>query len=231
MAEPCTVLIAAPELLTTLKKRTTGLKGELLAFSDADALIALEVITKRRPAAIVLERDFAATPRGTALINRINADPALEGAEIGIVSPDGSAMRVTPRGSGVPGGSGGGGGAASPAAAAVSAPTASLDKRGTRRAPRYKIAGKVEVLLDGNVAVLIDLSTIGAQVVSATILKPNQRVRIAMADDGGNIRFNAAVAWASFEIPHKSGPRYRAGLEFVDADSAAVDAFRARHQA
>ncbi len=84
--------------------------------------------------------------------------------------------------------------------------------------------------MDGNVAILGDLSTIGAQVVSPTILKPNQRVRMALNDDLGNVRFNAAVAWASFEIPPSSGPRYRAGLAFVDADAPAVDAFCIRHR-
>jgi hypothetical protein len=42
---------------------------------------------------------------------------------------------------------------------------------------------------------------------------------------------NAAVAWAKFEIPPGSGPRYRAGLDFVDADHRAVDAYCARHKA
>ena len=36
--------------------------------------------------------------------------------------------------------------------------------------------------VDGNPAALIDLSTVGAQVVSATVLKPNQRVRVIMGD-------------------------------------------------
>jgi hypothetical protein len=85
-------------------------------------------------------------------------------------------------------------------------------------------------VIDGNTAAVIDLSTIGAQVVSPTILKPNQRVRVSLGDDNGSVRFNAAVAWASFEIPPKSGPRYRAGLEFVDAEASAVDAICARHK-
>ena len=109
-------------------------------------------------------------------------------------------------------------------------PVAPLDQRGTRRAPRFRIAPNVDVVIDGNTAVLIDLSNIGAQVVSPSVLKPNQRVRMALADDNGNVRFNAVVAWASFEIPPQSGPRYRAGIEFVDADRKSVDAFRARHQ-
>ena len=66
---------------------------------------------------------------------------------------------------------------------------------------------------------------------SVTVLKPNQRVRMTLADDSGQVRFSAEVAWASYEIPPKSGPRYRAGIAFLDADAAAVDAFCLRHKA
>lgn len=225
------MLIGAPDLLPALKERAAGFNSELLTFTDADALVALEVITKRRPRIVALERTFASSPRGAALINRIKADPALEQAEIRVISHDSDYSRVLPRAAA--GGSGGdaqgGGGTAAATATPAAAPAPALDQRGTRRAPRYKIAGNVEVLIDGNSAVLIDLSSIGAQVVSPTILKPNQRIRMALSDEGGNVRFNASVAWASFEIPPKSGPRYRAGIEFVDAAANAVDAFRERH--
>jgi hypothetical protein len=88
----------------------------------------------------------------------------------------------------------------------------------------------MEVLVDGNQAVLVDLSTLGAQLVSATVLKPGQRVRMALFDAQGTVRFNAAVAWASFEIPPGSVPRYRAGIEFIDANAAGVDAYCTRHK-
>jgi hypothetical protein len=110
-------------------------------------------------------------------------------------------------------------------------PAAPLDQTGTRRAPRYKIAAKVDILLDGNASVLVDLSTVGAQVISPGALKPGQRVRIGLSDDKANLRFNGSVAWASFEIPPGSGPRYRAGIEFIGADAAGVDAFCSRHRA
>src|SRR5262249_32767051 len=147
--------------------------------------------------------------RGAALINRIKADPNLDASEIRVISHDSDHTRVLPRDTAAPAAPAA---PASPAAAAAPAATATvapLDQRGTRRAPRFKIATKVDILIDGNLATLIDLSTIGAQVVSPTILKPNQRVRMALTDDLGNVRFNAAVAWASFEIPPKMGPRYR----------------------
>jgi PilZ domain-containing protein len=188
------------------------------AFPAQEALRALEVITRKRPDVVVLEQAFAATTRGAALINRIKADPKLSTCEIRIVAHDSEYARVpasapppVPDGSAV-------------AVAAPASAAAPLDQRGTRRAPRVRIVDGVDVVIDGNVATLVDLSVIGAQVVSPTILKPNQRIRISMGEAIKPLRFSAAVAWASFELA-KTGPRYRAGLEFVDADADAVKQF------
>ena len=229
--EPCAVLIAAAELLPTLKPRAAEGGTELLAFTDTDALRALEVITKRRPRLVTLERLFAATPRGAALIRRIKADPALLDSEIRVIEHDTEYSRVLPRpatvAAAIPP-------PAEPEASAVApaaTPAVPLDQRGTRRATRFRIAAKVDVLVDGNAATLVDLSSVGAQVVSGNALRPNQRVRVALGDDVGNLRLNAAVAWAKFEIPPGSGPQYRAGLDFVAPDRAAVDAYCARHRA
>jgi PilZ domain-containing protein len=215
---PCIVLIGAPEVLPGLKKSIDP-NAELLTFADVDALRALEVISRRRPDAVIAEKTFAATPRGAALINRIKADPTLIKSEIRVVGPKPTDLRIVSAGESSV--------AVSEPAAAAPAP---LDQRGTRRAPRYKIAGLVEIVADGNVATVVDLSTIGAQIVSASILKPNQKVRMILTDDKATIRFGAIVAWASFEIPPKDGPRYRAGIEFIDADAEALQAFCIRHK-
>jgi hypothetical protein len=213
-ATTVTVLIAAPDLLATLKQGSLASNNtELIAFSDAEALRALEVISKRRPKVVALEKVFAATPRGAALINRIKADPALSKSEIRVVSAAGDELTVAQ---------------ASPAAGA--APAAPLDHIGTRRAPRFRIVPGVEIAMDGKTATLIDLSAVGAQVVSPTVLKPNQNLRITITDEQATLRIAASVAWASFEMPPKVGPRYRAGIQFVDANAKAVDDFRARHQ-
>jgi hypothetical protein len=227
------VVIAAPDLLPELTQRVAGADDEVLTFADVDALSALEVIVNRRPHTVALERQFAATPRGAALINRIKADPGLIGSELRIVSHDSDYTRVLPRPAvQTPAGSAPSGRTAvvaSLAPAAVAVP-AVLDQRGTRRAPRFKIAGDMSMLLDGNAARLVDLSEVGAQVISPTVLKPSQRVRAVLTDDHGALRFNAAVAWAFFEIPSQRGPQYRAGVNFVDADGNAVGAFCLRHK-
>jgi CheY-like chemotaxis protein len=199
---PPTVLIAAPEFLPVPQQRKE--LGEIVAFADTDALKALDLITRQRPKIVALEREFAGTSRGTALINRIKADPSLTGCEIRIIahSDNGGDAQVVD--------------GATPAV--VAAP---LDQTGTRRAPRFNIADGVEVQVDGKPATLINLSLVGAQVISPTILKPNQRVRFIVADTPKPLRIGSVIAWAAFELP-KSGPRYRAGVEFFDADQTGV---------
>jgi hypothetical protein len=130
------------------------------------------VITRDRPQIIALERDFASSRRGVALMNRIKADPLLSATEIRIVY--------------------------------------------SRRAPRFKVSAATQVVIDGNPATVVDISMVGAQVVSATSLRPNQRIRMSLDEQG--LRFNANVAWATFELPAE-GPRYRAGIQFHDVNA------------
>jgi hypothetical protein len=225
-----TVLIAAPEHLQALKEHGFA---DALAFSDADALKALEAITREKPPSVILERLFAATSRGAALIKRIKADPALTGCEIKIVSHDGKPLAVKKKKDGAPAAATPVSAPASPAPAPpspVDAPAAPLDQRGTRRAPRFSVATGIEVTIDGKPATLINVSVVGAQVVSPTILKPNQRVRMTLPDSDGPIRLMAGVAWAAFEMP-KSGPVYRAGIEFYDAEAGTMDRFIEKNKA
>jgi len=204
-------MVAPPDLLPGLRERAGAVNGELLTFSDADALTALQTIVKRRPQVVALERMFAVTPRGGALINRIKADPKLREVEIRVMAHNSDYSRVVPR-------------AAPPGAPA-------LDQRGTRRAPRFRMTENVTAVLDGKSGVVVDLSTVGAQVVSPGGLKPNQRIAVALMDQTSHVTFSASVAWTSFEMSAVGAPRYRAGINFEDADAAAVEAFCVRHRA
>jgi hypothetical protein len=231
VTDRCTVIIAAPESLPALRAAAPDEPDiEVLEFADTDALKALEVITNRRPAHVFVENTFAQTARGAALIKRIKADPTLGRSWVHVVTPveapvDGDDELSEPVGHApadeAP--------ASFLSAAEPSIAAALLDQWGTRRAPRYAIAGRVEMAVDGKTATLVNLSAVGAQIVSTTVLKPNQRVRVALVDAHGILRFRASVVWAAFEIDPEEGPRYRAGLDFLDADGAAVDAFGARH--
>lgn len=216
------VVIAASNLMPALRERLAD-AGELLTFADTEPIQALQAMLEHRPELIVLERLFAATPRGAALINRIKTDPQLAHAEVRVMSHTGDYTRqVSKPASAAPAGGTG----TSGASVATEAPPKSLDWHGTRRAPRFRVRGGVEMQLDGNPATVVDLSTVGAQVFSSTILRPNQKLRVSIPNDDFVMRFRGAVAWAKFELPNPTAPpRYRAGVEFIDADATAVDDF------
>jgi hypothetical protein len=214
MSRPLVVLIAASELLTGLRPSFDD--SELLAFADAEVLRALETISLRRPARVVLEHAFANTSRGAALVNRLKADPALAHVLVEVTTGGTASPRIEPAAVDVP---------------APVAPPQPLDTWGTRRAPRVIVRDGIDIVIDGATVRLVNLSIVGAQVLSTGVLKPNQRVRVSLVDELGSIRLAAVIAWARFELPHRGQPsaRYRAGLDFLDADTAAVGAFAERN--
>lgn len=226
------VVIAATNLMPALQERLAG-EGELLPFADTEPIQALQAILEQRPSLIVLERLFAATPRGAALINRIKTDPQLGNAEVRVMSHTGDYSRqvARPRSDASGSSSDGAAGDSSRGAGVMAVESASrpLDWHGTRRAPRYKVRAGVEIQVDGNPASVVDLSSVGVQVLSTTILRPNQKVRVSIPNDEFVMRFRGAIAWAKFELPKPNDPpRYRAGVDFADADAIALDDFCAK---
>jgi hypothetical protein len=167
---------------------------DTLIFSDAELKKALDVITERRPKMVLIEEQFASTAVGAGLMERIKSDAALKGVEIHVIA-FGNAPNPGP-----------------------------VDMSGTRRAPRFSMAKAMDVDVDGKPASLVNLSIVGAQVVSPTIVKPTQRVRLTLVDEGRAIKLQSRVASVSVEII-KGAPRYRAGLEFVGPDQAALQQF------
>lgn len=221
-----TVLIAASEHLAALQQHSELTDAQ--AFADSDALKALDAISRQRPDLIALEKVFAASARGAAFLNRIKADPALAGCEIRIVEHDPSLARPAARRTDAVAAAAAPAEVANATASAVQvepspAPSRPPEVR-TARAPRFDVTKQIEVMIDGNPATLVDISVVGAQVVSATSLRPNQRVRMSLLEKADRpIRFNGVIAWARFEI--KGGPKYRAGVEFFDASPEAVTRF------
>jgi hypothetical protein len=209
-----TVLIAAPAKLEVLKQRAefTG----ALSFADNDALRAFDAIARQHAEVVVLESGFASTSRGAALMNRIKADPGMSGCDVRVITEE------TEPTSG-------------PMAASASAPIvpAAPDPEATSHAGRdddaatgtvafEKVRG-VELVVEGSPATLVELSVGGAQITSPTSLKPNQRVRLTLPGTPA-VRLNGDITWAMFEMA-AGGPRYRAGVAFVEPDVAGISRF------
>ena len=207
-----TVLIAAPACLGALKDRPEF--RDALAFADIDALRAFDAIARQQAEVVVIESGFASTSRGTALIHRIKADPLLGGCDIRVLAVDMPAPApenvVEP--------------SMQPEVNVAQAPTvAPVPERTAPAASAPEIAGGVELLIDGNSATLIELTTSGAQVTSTTSLKPHQRVRVTLPGSTP-INLNGEIAWAMFEMP-AGGHRYRAAVTFLNPDTARIAAF------
>ena len=211
------VLIGPADALPGLKERLDP-KAKVQEFTESEALEALDHIIRTKPGIIAMDDQFAVTSRGTALINRIKDDPSLSACEVRVLARDASQTRVAVKrgGSGV-------------RAVASDEPKPALDVKGTRRAPRIRIKDGVEVAVDGNPAALVDLSTVGAQVVSPTVLKPNQRVRVVLGEGKAAVKCSGAIAWAAFEMPKGMPTRYRAGIDF-GTDAPGVDGFAKKHK-
>ena len=214
------VLIGPADALPGLQSRLDP-AAEVQSFTESEALEALDYIIRTKPGLIALQDDFSATSRGMALINRIKDDPNLSTCEVRVLARDAAQNRVAVKR----------GGQASGPAVAVDEPKPALDVRGTRRAPRIRIKDGVEVAVDGNPAALIDLSSVGVQVVSSTVLKPNQRVRVTIGEGKAAIRCSGAIAWAAFEMPKGMPTRYRAGIDFgTTADVDALGGFAKKNK-
>jgi hypothetical protein len=214
------VLIGPADSLPGLQERLDP-AAAIQTFADSEALEALDHIMRTRPVLVAMHDEFSATSRGTALINRIKDDPTLTNCEVRIMARDASQNRVAVKRGAQTGG----------AVALEEQPKPALDQKGTRRAPRVRIKDGVEVAVDGNPAALVDLSTVGAQVVSPTILKPNQRVRVVLGDSKSPVKCAGAIAWAAFEMPKGMPTRYRAGIDWgVTPEAPNVENFATKNK-
>lgn len=214
------MLIGPSDALPSLQERLDP-GADVQAFNESEALEALDHIIRTKPALVAMQDEFAASSRGQALINRINDDATLNAVEVRVMARHAAQNRVA-----VKRGAHGGG-----AVALDEQPKKPLDQKGTRRATRTRIKDGVEVSIDGNPAALIDLSAVGAQVVSPTVLKPNQRVRVSMGDGRNPVKCAGAVAWAAFEMPKGMPTRYRAGIDWgVTAEGPNVEAFAQKNK-
>jgi hypothetical protein len=192
----------------------------VLAFTDADANAAYDAIVKRRPRVLVLEQIVAATSRGAALIDCVRNDSSLGGVEIRLLPPESAAAIASSH-------------AHAPAGALV-ALAHPMQPRKSRRAVRVRLPEGIEAIVDGRPVQLIDISVLGAQIVSWDVLKPNQRIRVTLEVSSAAPaapRLQASVAWATYEMPRAMEPHYRAGVEFQHVDPAKVQDFYARLRA
>ena len=99
-----------------------------------------------------------------------------------------------------------------------------------RQDTRQAFPNALGVQIDGEAALLVDLSVSGAQVLSCSALKPAKNVKMLLPSSEQPVLCRGRIIWARLEPTMPGKPiRYRAGMTFTGADQAAVQAFMTRH--
>ena len=101
-----------------------------------------------------------------------------------------------------------------------------------RQADRQAFTSALGVQIDGEAALLVDLSLTGAQVLSCAALKPAKTVKMLLPSSESPVLCRGRIVWARLEPTQPGRPiRYRAGMFFTATDQAAVQTFITRHGA
>ncbi len=211
------------------------LPGRAMHFATGNLASAMESIRTYRPKLVAVDALFAQTPPGAAFVDRVER-LAIADSDIRLIAHLEGRWVTAPRHSDpgdvtVPG----------PAVVTVSAPVvvaasdpaivaAQMIALNTRRAPRFLMRDPLNAVVENGSASLVDISVLGAQVVSQPALRPNQKIKIALPDTGEMLHVTAHVAWSTFEKPKLvTVAHYRAGIEFTDAAQQALEDYRRRH--
>src|SRR4051812_41139771 len=214
-----TVVVADPQRMTAMRD---GLPtpGRVLRYPTSNLVSVFESIRANQPGLIVIDALFLQTAPGQGFLDRIHqlALPkvVLQAAafdrghwtmrSIDQPAPPPVVLAASPR---------------------ITAVTAGFD---TRRAPRFLVQDIADALAEGASIQVVNLSVLGAQIISQPMMRPNQKIKVGLPDGTGTIQLTASVAWSLFEKPATSpAPHFRVGMEFSDATKEALDDYCKRH--
>jgi len=226
MPADVSIVIADVKRLAAIRQ-DLPLPGRPMYFTAANLSLAIENIRSYQPKLIAIDAQFAQTPPGVAFVDRVER-LAIGGVDIRLITRGESGWIALSRDVGPAIGA-----AAAPAiVAAAGLPVVATNAAAlnTRRAPRFLVRDPLSAVVENGSASLVDISVLGAQVVSRPTLRPNQKIKLALPDIDDMLQVTAHVAWSTFEKPQPDvEPHYRAGLEFRDAAQQALEDYRRRH--
>jgi hypothetical protein len=208
-------------------------------FTSGSLASALEGIRTNQPKLVAVDAVFAQTPQGIAFVERVEKMPGAE-ADIRLIVKLEGRWVTAPRNTPI---------AAARASAPVAVPapkpvvvvapapkvvaavvSTEPTPASTRRAPRFLVRDPLNAVVENGSASLVDISVLGAQIVSQPMLRPNQKIKLALPDMGETLTVTALVAWSMFEVPKlETKAHYRAGVEFTGAAQQALEDYRLRH--
>lgn len=207
------------------------LPGRVMHFTSTSAGSAIASIRAYRPKVIAIDAIFAATPAGTALIDQIEGSN-LEGSGVLLIVEDQGRWVTMPRRAGrivnPPQDA-----VVAQALAALSSaarPAPRVDVPSSRRAPRFLVRAPISVGVESGEANLVNMSILGAQIVSQPVLRPRQKIKLGLPDADEVLSLEAEVAWSMFERPQPQvEPHYRVGIQFAGGSQAELEEYCRQH--
>jgi hypothetical protein len=225
-----TVVIATAARMLLIQGASV-FSGRVVRFTDSKLSSAFESIQLHHPRFIAIEAQFAQSAAGQAFIERVER-LGLRGSAIQLLVQTNGRWTATPYG----------GQPASGMAVTItdadrkgvvvpaSSVKAAVKGANTRRAHRFKVLESLNAVVENREANLVNISILGAQVVSQPALRPNDNVKIVLPDANDTVRLTAHVAWSVFEQTRSgSETYYRAGMEFTDAAKEILEDYCRRH--
>ena len=204
------------------------LSGRVVHFTNFDLSSALEAIKRDEPRMVAIDALLVQTQQGLGLIKRVQS-LAKAGCAIRLIVGGNRAWTTTEHDAHPPTVEAPIGASATPGRSAGVA--AAKTGTNTRRAPRFPMLDSLNAAVEGGQASLVNISVLGAQLVSQRVLRPGQRVKVALPDQDEMLRFTAHVAWSTFQQTKQGSIGYRAGIAFTDAARETLDDYCRRYGA
>jgi len=214
-----TVVVADPQRMTALRD---GLPtpGRVLRYPTSNLASALESIRANQPGLIIIDGAFLQGEHGHGFLQRVHnlglqklvlQQAVFDHGHWTMVALDQAIPEQRPADN----------------QRVVAVKQAGLE---TRRAPRFAVQDIAQALADGAPIDVVDLSVLGAQMISQPMMKPNQKIRIGLPEADGGITLTANVAWSVYEkVASKPAPHFRVGIEFSNTEAENLDEYCKRH--
>ncbi len=213
-----TVVVADAARMTAIRD---GLPtpGRVLRYSTGNLVSVFESVRANQPGLIIIDALFLQTPQGRGFVERVHqlglSKVVLQAAVFDrgrwTMAPIDQQPAPAPKAS----------------SARITAVSAGLD---TRRVPRFLVQTMADAMAEGSTIRVIDLSILGAQIISQPMLRPNQKLKVGLPDESAPLQLTANVAWSLFEKAAESPqPYFRVGMEFNNAVREALEDYCRRH--
>jgi hypothetical protein len=230
MASDLTIVVADVTRSAAIRS-AMRLPGRIVHFTNSNLALPLEAIRTQQPSVVAIDAVLMQTQQGLGFLKRVEG-LAIPGCTIQLIVRNSGTWTTTAHD--VP--------PAKDATPVVGAPTLASPSRSaivaapktgtnTRRASRFAMASTLDAVVEGGQASLIDISVLGAQLVSQPVLRPGQTVKITLPDAGEILRLTANVAWSTFLQSKQGTAVYRAGVAFTDATQETLEDYCRRYGA